>query len=168
MSAINIIVKTFAMTDEVWARHANPWSVWTRYACLPLLALAIWSRDWIGYYSLAPIAIVCLWTWLNPRFFSKPLTTKHWASKAVLGERVWLQHPKDQIPEHHHRAIRILNIITFAGFILAIIGLVQLALWPTIFGIIITMLGKSWFLDRMVWLYQDLKDENEIYQSWLY
>lgn len=28
------------------------------------------------------------------------------------------------------------------------------------------IIGKSWFLDRMVWLYQDLKDENELYQSW--
>jgi hypothetical protein len=27
-------------------RHANPVSVWTRFAVLPLLALAVWSREW--------------------------------------------------------------------------------------------------------------------------
>ncbi len=168
MASISIIEKLFSMSDEVWARHANPWSVWTRYSCLPLLALAVWSREWLGYLSLVPIILVCLWTWLNPRFFNKPKTTNHWASKAVLGERVWLQHPKDQIPSHHHRAILILNIITFAGFLLAILGLIQLEIWPTVFGTIITMIGKSWFLDRMVWLYQDLKSEKELYQSWDY
>ncbi|WP_377193710.1 DUF6653 family protein [Ruegeria meonggei] len=41
------------MKDEVWLRHANPWSVWARVLTpLPLLALAIWSRAWIGYANL--------------------------------------------------------------------------------------------------------------------
>ncbi|KZN58491.1 hypothetical protein N482_22015 [Pseudoalteromonas luteoviolacea NCIMB 1942] len=33
----NFVAKYFAMSDDVWACHANPWSVWTRYSCLPLL-----------------------------------------------------------------------------------------------------------------------------------
>ncbi len=37
--------KFFQMSDSVWERHANPWSVWTRYPCLPLLALAVPSVD---------------------------------------------------------------------------------------------------------------------------
>ena len=35
-------------------------------------------------------------------------------------------------------------------------------------GIVLAYLGKSWFLDRMVWLYEDMKNENEIYKSWDY
>jgi hypothetical protein len=40
--------------------------------------------------------------------------------------------------------------------------------WLAILGVVITILGKTWFLDRMVWLYQDLCAENSEYQSWLY
>ncbi|GAA3916981.1 DUF6653 family protein [Litoribacillus peritrichatus] len=158
----------FNMTDEVWAKHANPLSVWTRYSCLPLLCIAVWSRDWIGGWALIPGVVVILWVWLNPRVFGKPKTTNHWASKAVLGERVLLMHPKDQIPSHHLRAIGLLKSVTFAGFVLAIYGLVVFHLWFTVFGTILTILGKTWFLDRMVWLYQDLEDQNAQYRSWVY
>lgn len=156
------------MTDEVWAHHANPWSVWTRYLCLPLFALAIWSRVWIGSFALIPVVFVIFWTWINPRIFPKPKTTNHWASKAVLGERVWLAQPKAEIPHHHRTAITLLNIITLCGFSLSLYGLITLHFWLTILGTLITMIGKSWFLDRMVWLYQDLKHTKEIYQSWDY
>jgi hypothetical protein len=32
--------RLMAMDDRAWARHANPWSVWTRFATLPFLLLA--------------------------------------------------------------------------------------------------------------------------------
>ena len=44
--------------------------------------------------------------------------------------------------------------------------LLDLALVLT--GLSVTMLGKLWFLDRMVWLYEDMKDTSETYRSWLY
>ena len=160
--------KFFHMSDDVWQRHANPWSVWTRYLCLPLLCLAVWSRTWIGWLSLIPIALICLWIWLNPRVFSKPKTKNNWASKAVLGERVLLKHPKSDIPDHHKTSIAILKLVTSIGFLLAVSGLVFFHAWLTILGTVITIIGKTWFLDRMVRLYQDLGKEKEEYQSWLY
>jgi len=168
MSIEKTTEKLFQMSDEVWKRHANPWSVWTRYSCLPLLCFAVWSRIWIGWMCLVPIIAVCLWIWLNPRVFGKPNSTHNWASKAVLGERVLLKHPKSEIPSHHQTAIGILKLVTFIGFLLAVYGLVVLHSWLTILGTAITILGKTWFLDRMVWLYQDLCAENSEYQSWLY
>ena len=152
--------KLFHMSDEVWQRHTNPWSVWTRYSCLPLLSLAVWSRVWIGWLCLIPIFAVCLWAWLNPRVFGKPSSTNNWASKAVLGERVLLKHPKSEIPSHHRTAIGILKSIISIGFLLAVYGLVDLHPWLAILGTVIVILGKTWFLDRMVWLYQDLCAEN--------
>ncbi len=92
MSIESRAAKLFQMSDDVWERHANPWSVWTRYPCLPLLAIAIWSRVWIGWVSLLPIALICVWIWINPRVFGKPKSTRNWASKAVLGERALLAH----------------------------------------------------------------------------
>jgi len=38
------IAGLFKLTDENWMKHANPWSVWTRYSVLPLIVLAFWSR----------------------------------------------------------------------------------------------------------------------------
>lgn len=158
----------FKMSDDVWAVHANPWSVWTRYPCLPLLFLGIWSRVWIGWWCLLPVVGVCGWIWFNPRAFGKPKTMNHWASQAVLGERVMLSPPPTGIPAHHKRAICGLKVLMFAGCIPAIIGLIIFNPLLTISGLVIVMLGKTWFLDRMVWLYQDLKDSNPEYTRWTY
>jgi hypothetical protein len=49
------LASLFGLQDDGWLRHANPVSVWTRFAVLPLLAISIWSRDWIGWWSLIPI-----------------------------------------------------------------------------------------------------------------
>lgn len=67
-------------------------SGWSRMSVLPLLALAIWSRIWIGWWSLLPIGVTIFWMWLNPRAFPIPQSTSNWMSKGVLGERVWLRH----------------------------------------------------------------------------
>ena len=99
------IAKLFSMTDEVWEKHANPWSVWTRFSALPLLAVAIWSRLWIGPWAWALLSVTIYWIWINPRLFKKPLSTDNWASKAVLGERVWLN--RKCIPVPRPRASRV-------------------------------------------------------------
>ena len=46
------IAALFKMDDKTWERHVNPWSVWTRMMILPVLALVIWSRVWLGWYRL--------------------------------------------------------------------------------------------------------------------
>jgi hypothetical protein len=33
---------------------------------------------------------------------------------------------------------------------------------------VIVVLGKSWFLDRMVWLFDEMKDVNPDYRCWFY
>ena len=35
MNLEGMIARAFAMNDEVWARHASPWSVWMRFTVLP-------------------------------------------------------------------------------------------------------------------------------------
>ncbi len=168
MGIEDMAAKAFRMSDDVWERHANPLSVWSRFPCLPLLALAIWSRVWIGWMSVLPVVLIGVWIWLNPRVFGKPATTRHWASKAVLGERAFLDRGRTEIPAHHQSAIRWINGITFAGFALAVYGLIWLNLAATVFGTCITIIGKMWFLDRMVWLYQELSVTHEHYREWLY
>ncbi len=162
------IADAFDMSDSNWERHANPWSVWTRFTILPLLILAIWSRVWLGWWALIPVAVVVLWTWLNPRIFPKPASTNNWASKAVLGERVWLNRDNIPVPQHHLYLPTILSAVSAAGMIFLVWGLFALNVWSTLLGTFIVYLGKLWFIDRMVWLYQDMKDANPEYRSWLY
>ena len=161
------ISKLFNLTDENWMKHANPWSVWTRYSVLPIIVIAFWSRIWIGWWYLVPAIISLAWMFFNPIFFKKPKSTKNWASKSVLGERVYLNRDKIDIPEHHKLLPKIVNSISSIGMILTIWAIVKLAIWPAILGIALAYLGKSWYLDRMVWLYEDMKDFPE-YKEWLY
>lgn len=162
------VAKLFSMTDEVWARHANPWSVWTRFTVLPLLIAAIWSRVVIGYWAWLPVALLIFWTWLNPRLFSRPTSTDNWTSKAVLGERVWLNRKVVPVPIHHRLAPNLLSVFAGCGMPFLIWGLWQLHLWPTIIGLILVYTGKVWFLDRMVWLYDEMQNATPEYKSWLY
>jgi hypothetical protein len=161
-----MIATAFGMNDETWARHANPWSVYTRIATVPFIILALWSRAWIGAWSLIPIALLAFWLWYNPRAFPPPASTNNWASKAVLGERVWLNRGTVPIPAHHQRAAQLLSVLGTVGVPVFVYGIVMLQIWPTLLGTAITVLGKLWFIDRMVWLYEDMQDAVPDYRRW--
>ena len=162
------IAAAFRMSDETWERHANSWSVWSRFSALPLLILAIWSRAWIGRWALVPTAAALIWTWLNPRLFSRPASTDNWASKGVLGERVWLNRDTIPIPPRHRSLPHLLNAVSGVGLVFVIRGLIARAVWLTVLGTVLIYLGKLWFVDRMVWLYEEMKDADPRYRSWLY
>jgi hypothetical protein len=161
------IARAFALDDRTWARHANPWSVWSRTTALPLLVLAAWSRAWIGPWWYAALAVALLWTWLNPRLFAPPRSTRSWASRAVLGERVWLARRERPVPAQHRVAPNVLSAVAAFGGLLTIWGVVRLAPWPTACGMILVYAGKLWFLDRMVWLYDEASREHVDYAAWL-
>ena len=40
MKLLDNYARAAGMSDEAWRRHANPWSVWTRFAAIPLMMLA--------------------------------------------------------------------------------------------------------------------------------
>lgn len=163
------IAKAFLLTDENWMKHANPWSVWTRYSVLPLLVLAFWSCVWISWWCLIPGIISLLWMFFNPIFFNKPRSTKNWASKSVLGERVYLNRDNVDIPDIHKTPLYgILNAISSVGMVIAIWSIIYYSVWGAVLGVSLAYLGKSWYLDRMVWLYETMKSENEDYQKWEY
>ncbi len=147
-------------------KHANPWSVWTRYSALPLIVVAFWSRVWIGWWSFIPITVSLAWMFFNPVLFSKPKSTNNWASKSVLGERVWKNRNKVPVPAHHETAPNILNVISLIGMLLSIWAIIAISIWPAIIGVTVAYIGKSWYLDRMVWLYEDMKHMPE-YAKWL-
>lgn len=154
--------RIMAMNATVWARHANPWSGWSRVSILPLLAVAVWSRVWIGWWALLPIGAVLIWTWLNPRLFPTPASTDNWMSMGVLGERIWLLRGKDSALAHHVPVVRALTIATATGAVLLVVGLAALNLSLTMTGIAIAMLSKLWLLDRMVWVYSEIEEDHSL------
>lgn len=167
MDVTSAAERAMGMSDAVWARHASPWSVWSRFTCLPLLALAVWSRVWLGWWALVPVALALFWIWWNPRAFPPPARTDNWASKGTFGERVYLNRKAVPIPAHHELAASILAAGSGPGAVLLVYGLADLHLWATLFGLFATMVPKIWFVDRMAWLYQDMRDATPEYASWL-
>ena len=155
------------MDEAVWSRHASPWSVWTRFTVIPLFTVAAWSRVWLGWSALAPVAAVVLWAWWNPRAFPPPSSTNNWASKGTFGERVFIERRNVDVPPHHMRAAHVLTALTALGALLWLYGLVVLNAWATLAGMLATMLSKAWFIDRMVWIYEDFKDRDPKYAAWL-
>lgn len=154
--------KLMSMNASVWARHVNPWSGWSRVSILPVFTAAVWSRTWVGWWSLAPIVAVLIWTWLNPRLFPPPMSTDNWMSKGVLGEQIWLSHDSEPALAHHRPVVRSLTVIGAVGAILLLIGLALSNLPLTVAGLAIAMLSKLWLLDRMVWVYQDAGGETPL------
>lgn len=143
------IQKLMGMSDTVWQRHMNPWSVWTRIPCLPLLVLAIWSRAWIGGWALLPVLLVLVWIWMNPRVFPKPADWHNWASLGVIGERIWLNRRKSVLPAWYHRWPHIANGVSAFGAVPLIWGLAVLEPISTLIGLAVAVAGKLWFVDMM-------------------
>ena len=74
----------------MFARHSNPWSAWTRWASAPLVLVPVWTR------RRSDAALVAVWFALNPVIFPKPANDRAWATRAILGEELWVTNrPKD-------------------------------------------------------------------------
>ena len=157
----------FHLDEEGWERHANPWSVWTRIATWPVLMLVLWSFHWFGIWSLLPLAVVAGWLALNPHAFAPPASTKSWASRAVLGERVYLLREAHPIPLEHVNAATLLSIGSGLGALFMGAGLLTQEPTAFVVGGTVVLLCKLWFTDRMVWLYEDMRDEVPEYAAWL-
>lgn len=67
-----------------WSRHANPGSVWTLILTYPALVAGVYRRDRRLLAGVVAFAAV------NPLLFPPPEDDEAWATRVVLGERVWL------------------------------------------------------------------------------
>ena len=60
------------------------------------------------------------------------------------------------VPRHHEIMAKILTTLSAVGGIVLLYGLAVQDGWATICGLSITILAKTWFVDRMVWLHDDV------------
>jgi len=68
----------------IFRYHSNPWSAWTRLLSAPLVFVPIWNRSW------REGAILGVWLIANPIVFAEPKDDKAWATRAMLGEEMWI------------------------------------------------------------------------------
>lgn len=141
------------MNDARWKRHANPWSVWTRFAAIPAFMLAAWSRVWLDWWSLIPITLVVVWLYLNVLVFPPITTPRSWASKGIYGEKIWLS-KRAEIPGHYAAVQRRLILLGIAGMLMMAWGLYQLHIWSSFLGAVVLTLAQLWRIDRFSTLYE--------------
>lgn len=158
--------RLMTMDDRAWAKHANPLSGYSRLGGGTIIFLALWSPFWIGWTSIAPIALALFWIWINPRLFQPPKTADAWVTKGVLGERVFLNRKNIPIPAGHERAAWITTAISILFFAITVYGFFTRNFWAAFAGWHGAILGKIWFVDRMVWLWETMKDKDPQYAAW--
>jgi uncharacterized protein (DUF2062 family) len=79
------------LTRKIFAHHSNPWSAWTRLFSAPLVFVPIWNRSW------RQGAILGVWLIANPLVFPEPEDNAAWATRAMLGEEMWVaERPLDR------------------------------------------------------------------------
>jgi hypothetical protein len=164
------IARLFGLRDEHWMRHANPISVWTRFAVLPLLVLAVWSRVWIGWWSVLAVVVALVFMMVNPLLFPAPRSTRSWASKGVFGERIWAERTTLTLPRQFRstRVAWVTALWQVLGLAVLVYGLVRLDLVATLAGMALTQCAKAWYIDRAVLLYEDVKTRYPEYAAWEY
>jgi hypothetical protein len=169
MTLAKKVSEAFGLKDENWMRHSNPVSVWTRFGVLPMLVGSIWSRKWIGRRCLIPLGLSTAWLFANPLFFSPPASTKNWASKGVLGERIWVDNDRSELPDEFNAVMpTVAQAYQAVGLAPLAYGLAKLKLGPTVGGVLIVQGGKLWYIDRMVLLFDEMKTRKPEYARWEY
>jgi hypothetical protein len=167
MSLAQKVAGAFGLKGENWMRHANPASVWTRFGVLPLLVGSIWSRRWIGRRCVIPTALSTAWLFANPLFFRPPRSTRNWASKGVLGERIWAEGSRSELPDQFRSVVpTVASVYQAIGFVPLVYGLVVLKATPTVTGVLLVQGGKLWYIDRMVLLFEEMKTRDQEYARW--
>ena len=154
------------MSDVAWARHANPWSVLTRLFAGPLIFFALWSPYWIGWTALLVIGLAVAWLVINPRLFPSPKTTDSWSARGVLGERAFLNRKAVPIPAEFARLGWITTSISIGFLVLFVYGFLYGRFWLGFAAWHGALVAKVWFVDRMAWLWDVMKDRHPVYRTW--
>jgi hypothetical protein len=124
------------LSDLVWRRHANPWSVWTRLLSVPLVFVPFWTR------SRSQGAAVAAWMAINPVAFPEPRDRNEWAARAIRGERLW-------VAARRRDASFAIQAVGSAALLVGCYTAYRRRPAPTAACALAVMVCNGWFLDRM-------------------
>ena len=141
------------MSELVWSKHTNPWSVWTRIVSTPIPLLILWFRSDLSWGVWPLLGAVAFWFWINPRMFPEPRKKDGWTSRSILGEKLWLSKSAPRPSGIEAVLIWASLAIGIAGLLCAVVGVWFYALPATVFGAVSMMCSKVVFLMPMAALY---------------
>ncbi|MCZ4372573.1 hypothetical protein O4H50_12275 [Vibrio diazotrophicus] len=168
MDILKTAESLMSMDEKSWQKHSSPVSVYSRFTIIPLFTVTLALREVLGWWTLVVLLLVSFWTWLNPRIFQAPKKTNNWASMGTFGERIYLnRYKEDLIPLHHLQMCRIIMVLQMIGIPFWIFSFYTTSYELMFLSMLWLMFTKTWFVDRMVWVYQDVKNLNSVYHSWL-
>ena len=129
-----------------WSGHANPWSVWTLVLAYPTLVYAIYRRQ-------RPLLVgTLLFVILNPILAPPPANDRAWATRVVLGERVWLEEgvwPSQDL---------LFTILAAPIYLFTLGSAARRRPVQTVVGVIASMVVMLVFFDRMATRYDQRAD----------
>lgn len=121
----------------IFARHCHPWSAWTRWASTPLTLVPVWTRR--------PLHAVLLGAWLtvNPFVFGKPTHHRAWATRAMLGEELW-------IARRPHDAAMVVSVATSVAAAAGVLAARRHRLGPAVIAVAAQMALTMLYWQQMV------------------
>lgn len=121
----------------VFARHCHPCSAWSRWASTPLILVPPWTRR-------AKHAVwIALWLAVNPFIFGEPAHHRAWATRAMLGEELWItRRPRD--------AAMVVSAATSAAALVAVIAAHRHRLRPALVATALQMALTLVYWQQMV------------------
>lgn len=143
---------TMLLSEAMWRRHANRWSVYTRFAALPAGIAAGWSRVWLGWWAVAPLCLVVVWLVVNPFVFAPVEKPQRWIEKGILGEQLWLE---GKSAATHKWRLRALAFAGFAGLAAMITGIAALQLWLALGGAAVVTVAQLARIRRFAAVYDE-------------
>lgn len=75
--------------DRRWAGRSHPLCVYSRLAAALALIVVLTTHRSLGVYALVPVGICLFFILVNPFVFPAPEDDKSWATRSVLGQRLW-------------------------------------------------------------------------------
>jgi len=150
-----------------WLQPANPVQTVLRLFAPALLAAAIWSHASFGAgtaWAAAAAVIALLMT--SPLIFPKSARPASWISRAAFGERIWLNRMSVPVPQAEHHAALVLTLVSLGGAGIGLWGAFSANMWLAATGVMVSLIARMVFFDRMAALYGMMRDAHPLYRFW--
>ncbi|MDD7940789.1 hypothetical protein PHK61_20405 [Actinomycetospora lutea] len=162
--SVLLVIVAHAVEGAVQDDTLVYFAVWL---ALAVVLVVVDRRMWLGWWALLVAGLVLMFMVVNPLLFRPPRSTRNWASKAVLGERIGTETTTVPIPARFRTWVpTVATVWQLAGVALLAVGLVRLDLLLTLAGLLLTQCAKAWYLDRAVLLFEDMTTRDPHYASW--